>query len=123
MIPYTELRIGNWINEQDLELQVGMIRQDLFDASEPIPLTEEWLLKFGFENMNDPDVLVYCKSFGKFDGEDYDDAIVITRDSQNQWYFSLGRKVIVNYVHQQQNLYFALTGEELVFSPSVVPGK
>lgn len=73
---------------------------------EQIPLTEEWLLKFGFEII------------GKLD----------MPNSSSDWYFSkidfplsisyINNKVqFVNlelkYVHQLQNLYFALTGEEL----------
>lgn len=130
-----ELRIGNWVIDPEFlggmpvqvqgieydevffekagETERSFRRRQEMDKLNPIKLTEDILLKFGFEKMDDSDVLVYCKSFGKFDGEDYEDAIVITQDSQNQWYFSLGRKVIVESFHQLQNLYLALTGKEL----------
>lgn len=65
--------------------------------AEPIPLTEEWLLKFDWNgykplhfNSNfeiDKEGRLYCNS-------DY-------------------KGVNVKYVHQLQNLYFALTGKEL----------
>jgi hypothetical protein len=59
--------------------------EDNNDVIKPIPLTEEWLLKFGFEC-----VYTLDRSFQHLDCE-YD----------------------LEYVHQLQNLYFALTGEEL----------
>jgi hypothetical protein len=66
----------------------------------PIPLTEEWLLKFGFEysDLNGDSGLWKIPPFqiyGKY----------------NQFLYDY--RLDVNYVHQLQNLYFALTGEEL----------
>lgn len=73
----------------------------------PIPLTEEWLLRFGFEK-KDSDVTRYEKRelmmeyiFGKWYARlcvNYQDSVLVTK---------------VEYVHQLQNLVFALTGEEL----------
>ena len=74
-----------------------------------VPLTEEWLLKFGFELRDGK----YYK--GKYLIEDgisqyfnngY--SFRITIDNQNSTHASS-----VKYVHQLQNLYFALTGQEL----------
>jgi hypothetical protein len=66
----------------------------------PIPLTEEWLLKFGFEysDLNGDSGLWKIPPFqiyGKY----------------NQFIYDY--RLDVNYVHQLQNLYFALTYEEL----------
>ena len=79
------------------------------DRIEPIPLTEEWLFKFGFRDNNysfDKDIFhiswsvrvisTNVRSLFFLDGEIPDD-----------W------KINIKYVHQLQNLYFALTGEEL----------
>jgi hypothetical protein len=68
---------------------------------EPIPLTEEWLRRFGFAN-------------GEKENFDF------TRNMQLR---ILGYEADYNglwigeieYVHQLQNLYFALTGAELQF--------
>jgi hypothetical protein len=70
---------------------------------EPVPLTEEWLIKFGFV----------------FDGFRYQQEInnnlwVLVKNNVYGWYsphieISNG----IQNVHQLQNLYFALTGEEL----------
>lgn len=77
---------------------------------EPISLTEEWLLKFGFE---------------KHHKEYYNDVMMLNpiKSSNNEYeiYFfpaalgsaSRGRFQRLYFVHQIQNLYFALTGEEL----------
>jgi hypothetical protein len=66
----------------------------------PIPLTEEWLVKFGFEysDLNGDSGLWKIPPFqiyGKY----------------NQFIYDY--RLDVNYVHQLQNLYFALTYEEL----------
>lgn len=69
----------------------------------PIPLTEEWLLKFGFvsgirywyhENLN----LIKGRTIN---GED------IIMSPNNKYVFK------VKYVHQLQNLAYGLTGKEL----------
>lgn len=67
---------------------------------EPIPLNEEWLLKFGFEKKD-------CRFWqsGYF---------VLHQDLDgNLVYKSRSLEIDVKHVHQLQNLYFALTGEEL----------
>jgi hypothetical protein len=123
-----ELRIGNYIklmyNYEDYEtLQVTS--DELVDVDkkradyEPFPLTEDWLYKFGFKNIDkgDNDYITYAdpnhdyylqidvrKKDGKYSILDnsFDDL----RD------FSM---IDIMYVHQLQNTYFALTGEELTF--------
>lgn len=67
-----------------------------------IPLTEEWLLKFGF--LSNPYDDIY-----ELDGF-YLDAICIDLNLGVQYYYN---GLEIKYVHQLQNLYFALTGTEL----------
>ena len=99
-----ELRIGNWVCLlEDKQIVWGKE----IDGAElnyfPIPLTEEWLVKFGFEtysNMNNQyltkgSIFFYGKGLLCQVGE----------------YSSI--EVSIKYVHSLQNLYFALTGEEL----------
>lgn len=135
----TELRIGNFIygyteNDEDEEVEclVKVVVLDYADitdyriwvegfsskdASEyygafnPIPLTAEWLLKFGFRNTiknRDSGYLQYGLQRMAFDF-----MVCIELDTEPDFY--LQNKMILNlkYVHQLQNLYFALTGEEL----------
>ena len=109
----SELRIGNYVQLNTNITQVDVIDYNQIIATEfglielkyikPIPLTEEWLLKFGFETDNIEwwngiisigiykDGLFYCPT-GKIS-------------------LRIGKEI--QYVHQLQNLYFALTGKEL----------
>jgi hypothetical protein len=57
-----ELRRGNWVNVTDKDYQVTQILERgvncghigaMYDLVKPIPLTEEWLLKFGYTNTNE----------------------------------------------------------------------
>ena len=98
-----ELRTGNLIELQGKFRRLIMIdaMANVVDVSrvgllcinevKPIPLTEEWLLKFGFI----------------WDGD-----IKILKGYLNDYVDGNG-EARLKYVHQLQNLYFALTGEEL----------
>lgn len=106
-----ELRIGNLIldNKEVKKVTSGMlsnwdiIKRD-YGGYNPIPITEEWLLKFGFEKP----AHTWCGD--KFHLTNYD------RD-HSLWCVAMNKNnaIIANirYLHQLQNLYFALTGEEL----------
>ena len=102
-----ELRIGNIIlvtamtNRYNNETKVIIVDSHQFELCEkypekhnPIPLTEEWLLKFD------------CKKIWVFE---------IFGDNKRGFHISTeyGEWIFLKYVHQLQNLYFALTGEEL----------
>lgn len=129
-----ELRIGNFVCDVEADriytvtgltidtIEAGplTIYRHGLDHDHGIPLTEEWLIRFGFENMDDKDIKVYCKSFGEFDGEDFSDAICISLDAEGNWYFSLGRKVVCQYVHHAQNIFHAITGQDLTIKENVV---
>lgn len=69
------------------------------NSIEPIPLTEEWLIKFGFENSN----MGFSADYSKDN---------IELNFVNGLY-EYGDYCKIEYVHKLQNLYFALTGEEL----------
>lgn len=107
-----ELRIGNWVYDKKFK---GNIEFKSFfglcniennpDAFEPIPLTEEWLLRFGFYKP------AYSWIGDKFHLSEWDDYPL-------NWCvaFNKNNAILVDklkYVHQLQNLYFALTGQEL----------
>jgi hypothetical protein len=93
-----ELRIGNWVlsqTEGEVQIENGW-QIDEGEEVEPIPLTEEWLNRFDWGNRKDKDLAV---SFGLTSGTIH---------------FVAGNYYVECYtVHQLQNLYFALTGEEL----------
>lgn len=71
-----------------------------------IPLTEEWMIKFGFEKHDSEYRMYFGQPFP---------ALIIDKDfeyssSQNG---NLNVRVKLKYVHKLQNLYFALTQNEL----------
>lgn len=113
-----ELRIGNWIDTKDFHFDKfkGLYQYDpewykYVHMFEPIPLTEEWLLKFGFRMEKGADFF-YCKR------TKMPNVTLEVNLNFRVILFDRKRKVFTDikytkYVHQLQNLYFALTGEEL----------
>ena len=115
----TELRLGNYVYHESstCKLETVLAFEDVEEYN-PIPLTEEWLLKFGFWRNNN-----LCKRW--FLAEAY----LLERGwTQHRFYIYLEKKRIsarhgcmgdsnhlkyLKYVHEFQNLFFALTGEEL----------
>ncbi len=71
----------------------------------PIPLTEEWLLKFGFVQSQDIDTIFGLK---------LNDFWYINEFQIRNKFNSILLDVELKYVHQLQNLYFALTGTHLI---------
>lgn len=111
----TELRIGNWVYQGNTYGNQRVSSYELYGFSggsnssyysewKPIPLTKEWLERFGFKVGN-----LYADK-GWFWLERY--------RTLRAYVFVIEDKLIkVKYVHQLQNLYFALTGEELETKP------
>lgn len=78
---------------------------------QPIPLTEEWLMKFGFEltiSNKDSGYKQYGINKNGFD-------IMFSIDC-NCWpeCFIENIGIEITYIHQLQNVFFALCGEELI---------
>ena len=113
------LRLGNFIktklctnNIQKItgifEFSINTIDAENIDifSFEPIPLTKEWLERFGFETTAWDCNTTHRLMIGK---NDY--CIVISSNG----FCEVGDAIVMNmdYVHQIQNLYFGLTGNEL----------
>ena len=108
MMEEKELRIGNYVNIEDTVLRVDL--QELYYNSSlmnPIPLTEEWLLKFNLNKPTNEHPYHFKKSMVEFSHSEYQNELKCFYN--NVPMFSLP----CAYVHQLQNLYFVLTGEEL----------
>lgn len=133
-----ELRIGNWVEHPHLlngkEVKYGQVVDisdyDVIEGStgviaikrfkmqssnhfQPIPLTEEWLVKFGFEKdetnlkmFNKKSTTSLVEYYFILDGYNFG---LYNELMQSEIHIDLE----VKYVHQLQNLYFALTGDEL----------
>jgi hypothetical protein len=110
-----DLRIGNYIKIEGLNKPIPVSIIDTTETSEqttckPIEITEEWLLKFRFEKIE-----------GKVDIFDKDRLRVWLGDSGQSLAYLIEEDTTIahyipnrfKYVHQLQNLYYALTGKEL----------
>ncbi|MCC3214971.1 hypothetical protein LIV57_06775 [Chryseobacterium sp. X308] len=118
MIEPHELRIGNFVEVENYKIiqlenihPKGTTKGDeiyLSSMLKPIELSEHWLLKFGFKHTGGgfythlPSLIQACNVSDKFYNVGFKDS-------------NIGR---FYYVHQLQNLYFALTGEELKIKES-----
>ena len=87
---------------------------ETFSDFQPIPLTEEWLLKLGFKQCGyemlswKHQTLLPSFNLDGINWADFDEP-----DYQFLNYKVADEILRIDYVHQLQNLYFALTGEEL----------
>lgn len=105
-----ELRIGNFYDHNGFvnEATPNTI-EEVWIAErswvKPIPLTEEWLFKFGFLKDLENDIFLNINAYAFLYWQN--DRVELLDDDNN---FMISH---CDYVHQLQNLYFALTGEEL----------
>lgn len=126
MIPSRQLQLGNYVLDEQGEVfridamdfvrdgydcklieYIGVDRRTLYSLeSHPIPLTEDWLVRFGFEKSQGG--LRKKLRFGQISAPIIDTHIKL-------WYHYYGTSIIndIIYVHQLQNLYYALTHQEL----------
>jgi len=115
-----ELRIGNFVQDvkykktkkiimflglENLTLDVEPFlgyEEDFFDLDiakmQSIPLTEEWLLRLGYAKISNNSFIIS------------EHAIWICNNS----FMCDKNGIVLRTVHQIQNLYFALTNEELI---------
>jgi hypothetical protein len=98
-----ELRIGNFVSQNGKEIVITTLKTSwTVNDLKPISLTEDWLLNLGFEIKE----LNNSKQWMKF--------AFGLRLQNNKLYFDwIGGNTKVEFVHQLQNLFFALTGEDL----------
>lgn len=114
-----ELRIGNYLHDREDNL-CSVIEFNLYAPAisgavtklpnKPIDLNEDWLLKLGFEW--DIPTGKYCNGNWcirlKHDG-----TIDISHIKSHSNFLPLGVGFSIRYVHQLQNIYYSLNGEEL----------
>jgi hypothetical protein len=118
MIKANDLRVGNKVYYNtgesievhlidSVDIKLAEQYKLLFNANHsPIPLTEEWLIKMGFYKDEDISYRYYFDfGWAVILAYDLDDNCVRIGDS---WDFAKA-----TYVHQLQNLTYALTNEEL----------
>ena len=126
-----DFRIGNWVhdpihNKADFQIEFFLgalcfqpITNDPdeeltlnIEECAPVPLTEEWLERLGFEtNMNgEPQIKTTVADLSLSIANTKFRGVVWHCENGCKWY-QLNKNTL--YVHQLQNLYHALTGEEL----------
>lgn len=126
-----ELRIGNLVRHKSVwsyrqpdtgpftEFEFKWEESDWFAIGEslmlvaylePVPITEELLLKAGFVKHINNDSFFYSKTWGNNGVE-----IVTYSEVYQSFCYQLcqSKEKVMQYFHQLQNLYFALTGKEL----------
>jgi hypothetical protein len=113
-----ELRINNYFKGEPYTfdfLKILELRNEFvvfeggslfFENIQPIPLTEEWLLKFGFEAQVFTLTKRYKSKCGNLLFYIMPDNVVFANGVIND--------IRLESVHQLQNLHFALTNEELI---------
>jgi hypothetical protein len=120
----SELRIGNYVKFDNYEdeyykvsgCDISELSDELIDLNaSPIQLTEEWLLMFGFirhhyDYAND---VIYIKNIAdnEIDNAEFEWGVYPNELGSG---IQIKNRKSLKYVHQLQNLYFALTGKELV---------
>lgn len=109
----TELRIGNWVKYAGtitpVQIEAGSFInvENKVEAFDPIELTPSILEQCGFAKPQNEDELYFIKG---------DCADVFFYNDENGFECHVGNELTYNHIkhlHQLQNLYFSLTGEEL----------
>lgn len=123
MIKANELRVGNWVahhGETDVPFRLGAqaifnIATGFLDRQEaysPIPLTPEVLEKCGFEKTYSGKFLMLDKMNRPFD-------IIIDLNKKSVGVGDNDEYLLSYFphLHQLQNLFYCLRGEELEYKP------
>lgn len=113
------LRIGNYVENYKEVTTIQSVNQWCYvmnavdevpvEELKPITITEKWLIDFGFK----PNHPIASRELNYFLKEQN---ITMINHYENGWLFKcdwwkVGK--MVHFVHELQNLFFALTGEEL----------
>ncbi len=128
----TELRIGNRVSYKGIEVVVEGYTFDYvrfthealsigesIEKFDPILLTEEWIKVFGFRKVKNE---YFSQNGSGIMLTFYKDQFRLYKQIMETSVMDNGRILIkrsVQYVHELQNLFFALTGEELTVKETV----
>jgi hypothetical protein len=111
-----ELRNGNLINYMmtptDCSIKTIYAISQIYGETAiytPIPINEEWILKLGLYEIGNK-----RWRFNNYVIEHWNNMYVIKYISMKNEFIQIGKEI--KYVHQFQNVVFALTGEELTLS-------
>lgn len=123
-----ELRIGNWVKSDEvgiiqvnahLILHLTQVLSAVSGFVEPIPISEEWLLKMGFEKVYASWMRIYytvdmedeeTETIGIYIHVETGNCCILNQTDNEQ---GANTKQSIKYVNQLQNLFYALSGQEL----------
>ena len=122
-----ELRIGNYLQAKGAGYVIPLGKKEEYqissgtlhewpsipnDMKQPIPLTEQWMEKMGLEYVDDNAQWLGIELYGTLH-------LNIDVNNNKAVLSDLGEPTVLHkleYVHQLQNLYYALTGKELTYN-------
>lgn len=110
-----ELRVRNWVYSEETQSDVqwfeGNFLNTALDSIKPILLTKEWLTKFSYNWKEEKSFPQNAYWENKLSAIDFDKKrFYIKRYKANDNHADVN---LPEYVHELQNLYFALTKKEL----------
>ncbi len=127
MINPIELRIGNFVNTMEdnsypygeiftIDKEFINVSGDIFNKEDfkyihHITLSKEWLINLGFIFKYNQ----YIFPTSKLDVYGWDHDVIWINDGDFVLKFNETQIKNIKYVHELQNLYFALTGNELIY--------
>lgn len=121
MIKLNEIRVGNWLLDWNTNkpFQLKRVHFEFFSPHhKPIPLTPEILEKCGFvkDEHIQQEFSYILKGASRISFVYYkaNPSCFSIEQDEKMIDFASGR---CKYLHQLQNLYFSLTGEELTYNP------
>lgn len=119
MVKANELRIGNWVLSNGVEIQIALDNIKWHPTMIPIPLTPEILEKCGFTLEND-NISKYWKlviNRTEVISIEDDGSVGLNAENESSKQGYATYPDICKYLHQLQNLIFSLTGKELQYTP------
>jgi len=110
-----EFRVGNFVRQPNRLGRVQEVWREAvriegynnaydYNHTEPIPITEEWLIDFGF------DLVVKEGNQGEFRVYQLNE---ITYNTNHGWWWRHRLPIQPRFIHELQNLFYAITGKEL----------
>jgi len=103
------LRVGNLVYDNKSQSNITITESNIMDIKnfEPIPITSEWLEEIGFQKRLQNKTSYPIRNTNKVEFK------LDSSDNYN-WESSVNNFPKVKYIHQLQNIYFTLTGTELL---------
>jgi hypothetical protein len=112
----TDFRIGNWVEDENgyYQIEAEHLEEDYFNTLQcwGIKIDDKVLKELGFGNIVTPPMPTAFIEVTNY----FLDGLELSTSQIMHWRWHGGYAIKdIDYIHQLQNLYFALTGKELEF--------